>query len=318
MSLYDNIDYSNHTLDELYQSRAGVYKERYPNNASQIDHYIKIREGTIPEDSPPPARIPSPERRSPDSSTVTPVQIVYRYLSVSEIISRTLDYCWANRASIFSSLKYPGLFLLVLSAAQSTLFWEEENLIYWLFAIGQIFATTIFTIRCHRIFLLSEEPLEFYDVMSWSMRETWFVLYEIALFLVAGLLIMLPSMFIIPVIFMLLLNSSWFFSLAAIVPFILGGYVFSRFTLVLPAVATDQDGSFSTAWDTSGGNGWKIFVLICILPAAIAYLTGRIPSHLWIATTITPIVNLLVLLVEIIALSHIFKELTSQGNEMKT
>lgn len=317
MNHYDNIDYSDHTLDELYQSRAGVYKERYPNNASQIDHYIKIREGTIPEDSPPPARTPSPESRSPDSSTATPVQIVYRYLSVSGIISRTLDYCWANRASIFSSLKYPGIFLLVLSAAQSTLFSDDERLIYWLLSIGQVFATTIFTIRCHRIFLLSEGPLEFYDVMSWSMRETWFVLYEIGLALAAGLLIILPSMFIVPMIFILAFNSSWLFSLAAIVPFILGGYVFSRFTLVLPAVATDQEGSFATAWNTSGGNGWKIFALICVLPAAIAYLTGKIPGHLWIATTITPVVNLLVLLVEIIALSHIFKELTSQGNGVK-
>lgn len=56
MTPYDNIDYSDYTLNELHEARSGVDKDKFPNNAAQIDYYIKIKEGFIAEDSKPPER----------------------------------------------------------------------------------------------------------------------------------------------------------------------------------------------------------------------------------------------------------------------
>ncbi len=48
------INYNTYSLRELYESRHNVNKRIYPRNAELIEHWIKIREGEIPSETPEP------------------------------------------------------------------------------------------------------------------------------------------------------------------------------------------------------------------------------------------------------------------------
>ena len=58
----------------------------------------------------------------------------------------------------------------------------------------------------------------------------------------------------------------------AVLPaFLLASYFATRFSLVLPAMATDQQRSLGTAWSLSAGNGWRLVLaaLFVMLPVEL-------------------------------------------------
>jgi hypothetical protein len=59
---------------------------------------------------------------------------------------------------------------------------------------------------------------------------------------------------------------------AAVLPaFLLASYFATRFSLVLPAMATDRRRSFGRAWSLSAGNGWRLVIaaLFVMLPVEL-------------------------------------------------
>ena len=94
-----------------------------------------------------------------------------------------------------------------------------------------------------------------------------------------------------------------------------GGYVVSRLSIVLPAAAIDHKDYFQSAWDISLGNGWRLFVLVCLLPITIGPITNAIGDNGFLSCFISDALILLFLLIEITVLSHTFKELTNSNYE---
>ena len=127
-------------------------------------------------------------------------------------------------------------------------------------SIIEIAAYTLLTITIHRLLILGEKSVPSMGIYKPSYREFSFVMHAVGISfftLPIGLLSaipILPSIIIIPLTYILSL------------------YIFSRFSLVFPAIATDAGWSFSDSWKVT--KEYKIFVfsILAIVPGLFTFL----------------------------------------------
>jgi hypothetical protein len=147
---------------------------------------------------------------------------------------------------------------------------------------------TVFAVTCHRIVLLGLASRSA-DVLTvtWSMRETRFLMWIVltygayvavwvACFTVIGMLvgtIALAATKGVPG--REVLQAPWLRWISYLV-YLPAMYCFSRLSLVLPATAIDRKMNLKEAWRLSEGNGWRLVVIVGVLPWMFSYLLGGI------------------------------------------
>ena len=130
-------------------------------------------------------------------------------------------------------------------------------------------------IGCHRTFLLNSESISNTKTLRFSGREIrfigWLILITFCL-----LLIMFPSVFLLPIA-----EGSVSGALVLQITLqIFQWYIFSRLSLVLPATAIDERNfTISSSWDASSGNGWRLTLLVALLPFTIYLLLSFLPEY---------------------------------------
>lgn len=143
--------------------------------------------------------------------------------------------------------------------------------------------TTILTgimaaVGCHRVFLMTPEEVKKTKTLRYSGREARFLRWEIVIgFLIAGV-------FIIPYSFLsfgqtLLEEKSFYYDIFEFLFLLLIYYIATRCFMVLPATAIDQrDKTLAWSWHLTKGNGWRLALLIFILPFAINHTIDLPPK----------------------------------------
>jgi hypothetical protein len=195
---------------------------------------------------------------------------------------------------------------------------------------------TFYAVSCHRSILLGMHSVSKFGVSGWSMRETRFFLWMLAIYvagygfaivaiapfgtlaLIGAVRVQEPTDKQIEFVFYGLL------ALAA-VPF---AYLVGRLSLLLPAMAVDFQPSTKTLWSYSKGNGWRAAFLVGGIPIvsmvflfllwkAVGWITGETVDILngigiyGIATTvIDEFLYFVLTTVEVAILSLSFKELS--------
>lgn len=227
---------------------------------------------------------------------------------IKKILQETLNYGIENKTTIYNSLKFPSLGILITSLLinKNAETFTVPNTI--LLLISGYFSI-IFAVYCHRIYLKKETPKDIVDIFKWDKRKTNFLITIIVL----GLVI---SICIVPVPFILIylrkfvpeLNAFilWFILMLPI------GYVFSRFSLILPATAIDKDNSWSTAWHISKGNGWNLYLLLVVIPWLSSFVINLISSTSFITKTFTSILSLITVFYGVSVLSNSYKVLITE------
>ena len=139
-------------------------------------------------------------------------------------------------------------------------------------------------VGCHRIFLMSPNVVEDAKPFHWTGNEIkyagWWLLIGICIYLV-----IIPfSLLLIP----LMMNSALSNALEnEVIIYLLLGlvylpllYIISRWSLVLPSSAIDIHGkSLGWSWRLSEGNGWRLTLLIGILPLMMDILFTLLPAY---------------------------------------
>lgn len=126
---------------------------------------------------------------------------------------------------------------------------------------------TLFAMSCHRIILLSDEPLPRRFGIYWTMRETRFLGWVV----LVGMIYMLMSFPFISAATYLRLYlppDSFYWHINAYVPILLATYVDGRISLVLPATAVGERSSIIESWRLTSGKG--LHIAAALLVAAIA------------------------------------------------
>lgn len=179
-------------------------------------------------------------------------------------------------------------------------------------------AVLVLTVACHRVFVLGPRSTAGHDFQWWTRRVAQFFGWG----LVVGFICAIVAT---PAIVYLVIDAaasdqlpagpaafsarSQLVSLVLALPAL---YVFSRLSLVLPAVATvDAPGDLGKAWELSSGNGLRLALVVGLFPALFDTLSGVLLSgESPLIQTVRTLVAVYVLLVQIAALSMAYRELT--------
>jgi len=225
------------------------------------------------------------------------------------VVQQALLVPWRRRREFAWALAVPLALLAGLSLAR---YFAREVLQaagWTLFVVYcGVFAAffTLFAVTCHRLVLLAPRM----PAVRWSWRESRFLSWVVTLWIAyiavwwLGLLVLgnlwprdanLPAWS--PVL-------EFLASLPAL-------YLVARLSLVFPATAIDRPAGLRWAWRMSRGNGWRLVVVVTVLPWLVSRLVGLLYRD---EATAAEIVLLTVLgtalfALEIAALSVAYREL---------
>jgi hypothetical protein len=250
-------------------------------------------------------------------------------LPILKIIPGTFVFLWEKKTRFVRALLIPVTFIFFIETYPYFIDPEillesiSSNIFIVLMFVGSIIryaAYVLIAITCHRLVLIGTTGIPEFGMVTWTRREWWFLAYLILLscvyFLSMALNLMVHGLLNefdvqiggVQIIFakgdgiLLLMLLSAFPS----------AYILSRLSLLYPATAVDRDVDVEWAWAHSKNNGWRLTVIIVFLP--FVFILLRIPlfmlDPIWMGGIIELLLRLILLAVEIVALSLSYKHLT--------
>ncbi|MGH8669065.1 MAG: hypothetical protein ACREUN_09835 [Burkholderiales bacterium] len=239
-------------------------------------------------------------------------------LDLGKVIAGAFLVPWWRRKAFARALAIPVALMVALSAvfyyyAITQVPWYAAlmtNVLYGLFF-------TLFAVTCHRLVLLDPESVAREPRLRWTRRETRFFLWVVAGWLVI-LALMLPLLTVVLGVWATASGSpgdgpEWVYGVAQL-PLL---YLLGRLCILFPATAVDRDppADLRWAWRLTSGNGWRLLVIVGLLPWLLSWLV-----HFVHRSDATPLEWLLVSLlamtlfaVEIAAVSISYRELTKKA-----
>jgi hypothetical protein len=237
------------------------------------------------------------------------------------VVHQALLVPWRRRNEFAWSLAVP----LALLAGLSLAWYFAGDLVrqaqgWWLFLLYCIpFAMffTLFAVTCHRLVLLAPRRLHRIQTPRWSARESRFLFWVVTLWAIY---------LVVWWVGMLLAANTWWrggdlvawtkvIEFVASVPAL---YLTARLSLVFPATAIDQAAGLKWAWRTSRGNGWRLVVVITVLPWLASHLVGLLYRDEATAAEIVVlgVLGTALFALEIAALSIAYRELTRHDDNI--
>ena len=232
------------------------------------------------------------------------------------MVQEALAIPWRRREDFAYALPVP---LALLAGLMLAWYFAGEllrPLSGWALYLGYclVFAAcfTLFAVHCHRLVLLAPpRRLGALALPAWSRRESRFLFWLVTLWLAY-----MATVWAVLMLFASALSWSreleaWFdqVQLAAKVPAL---YVVARLSLVFPATAIDRVVDWKWAWRASRGNGWRLMVVVTVLPWVVSQLVGFLyrdePSAAEVV--LITVLGTALFALEIAALSIAYRELT--------
>ena len=93
-----------------------------------------------------------------------------------------------------------------------------------------------------------------------------------------------------------------------------GFYIIARLSIILPATAVDQKKSMSWAFHEAVGNGWRLVLIVLMIPTIIYWITDFLPRNNVLLHIAIEVLLIVVWMIEIVALSLSYKYL--MGNSL--
>lgn len=241
-------------------------------------------------------------------------------LPVTKILIGALFVCWSNWLSLAKGLLPTVALILVVG-----LFWQLSeipltNPVSVFFVAISLLLFAKFAVICHRLVLVdfnagSRLILPF----SWSERETRFVRSMIIVYAITSIGSIIISMVPLALVAQSLPeaqrnNPIALFPFAVLLAGIPAIYLLARMSLVFPATAVDAQAGLAWAWNKSRGNGIRLAIIVGLIPwisAALEYYLTRLIQGT-IAALFSNLVNYVLIVIEITALSLAYRELVQQ------
>jgi len=260
-----------------YEALLGVYgnidEYEYPDRKALVEKLISERKDTDE------ARV-FLKKQTQKSGPIIPLPILTIFL---EALSLPHKYCRELFKTGLPIIVIGGLFITInyfLGGVQES---SVQGGVYILLSLAFICALVMAIVGCHRIFLLNESDIGEPALLNWTGNEVkyvgWWMLIALCVSLIAfplmGVFIPILESLIGPVIE----NKSIFLIVLSLVNFPVY-YLASRWSLVLPAAAIDVHGkNLNWSWGLSSGNGWRLTVLISVLPIVADTIFSLLPMY---------------------------------------
>ncbi len=197
-----------------------------------------------------------------------------------EIIKRTLDLLFKKKYILTKALLIPFILLAIIEF-YSTYNITESTSLYFLYALAALsfLVTIVMSINVHRILLLNEENTPTWGVYKFGRREITFILKGIGLALILGLTLFLLyfiSSFLGKAITGFFGATASFVYNISVFILIVGfvGMLFSRISLIFPAISIDKPIDFADAFELSKNHKFLVFVTVLVIPVFFAVVVG--------------------------------------------
>jgi hypothetical protein len=232
------------------------------------------------------------------------------------VVQEALTIPWRRREDFAYALPVPLALLAGLTLAWYFASELLRPLSGWMLFLGYCltFAAcfTLFAVNCHRLVLLAPpRRLGAVALPAWSRRESRFLFWVVTLW-IAYMATVWAALMLFAFAFSWSSTLETWFDPMQFAAKLAALYVVARFSPVFPATAIDRIVDWKWAWRTSRGNGWRLVVVVMVLPWVVSQLVG----FLYRDEPSAPEVVLITVLgtalfaLEIAALSIAYRELT--------
>jgi hypothetical protein len=251
-----------------------------------------------------------------------------RRLPLRRVIWGAFSLSWQNRASLFRATALP-----LLAVIACTLAWDLSSLyssgmarwaVYLMLNLPWLIAASWLAISVHRLVLLEGSGAGMNLDLASARRLAIFaatgigiwVLFTGLTMLIAGgvLNIFSPPRYVstaelpaAPQPIDLPIPFEWITSLASILAY----WFVARVSLMLPAIAIDQRPSLGAAWRASQRNGWRLAIVVGLLPWCMDHFVDLLyrDGASNVEFGILVVLGTLLIVIEIVALSLAYWEL---------
>jgi hypothetical protein len=236
---------------------------------------------------------------------------------------------WEHRGAVFRATAMPLLAVIACTLVSNIGVFEPTLASGLALSACYGIALSWLAIAVHRLVLL-ETPKEPERVDARSLRRLviffvaivgiWILYWGLTIVIAGGVLnILSPARYVptganpgsAPAPAQIPVSVDWLMNAAGFMAF----WVLARVSLVLPAIAIDQKPDVHAAWQTSKRNGWRLAVVVGVLPWSLQRLTdflyrdGASTAEFGVLVVLAT----LFVIVEVTALSLSYWELTSRA-----
>lgn len=245
-------------------------------------------------------------------------------LSLRRILWDAFALPFAHRASLARATGLPLLAIIACFLVSSSMAPDAGSASSWGLYFLYIIAISWLAIVVHRLVLLdspvSSTPIDRPAILRLAkfvgaLAGVWVIFAGATLLIVSGFVGVFFSRHVSagsppppP-----LMPFDWINNLAVVAAL----WFAARFSLIFPAIATDEKFDPMESWRHSRGNGWKLAVVFGVLPWSMQQLTGFLyrDGASLVEFGLLVLVSALVIIVEVVALSLSYSALTTPAQQ---
>jgi len=215
-------------------------------------------------------------------------------MQIWPIIKEAILLLWIRRQHFWPLLVLPAALTTLLYLGGHWLLSDSPRSVGILLQIPHFLIFSFFAVACHRSILIGEHSVSRFGIPGWPRREFRFFLWLIVIYIIGGMFWLFTHEVVdrcvgfIGTLFgeevkalRLRLSGSKFivFFPWILLELIPCGYLIGRLSLLLPAIAVDDQASLRSAWSQSKGYGWRMALLVGWMPILIHVLELTIATY---------------------------------------
>lgn len=182
-----------------------------------------------------------------------------------EIIKVTFEKLFSKWQAVTKALIFPLIILMVVEVYTKQMqtaktFSATE---FGILMILSVLASVYIAVTTHRILLLGEESVPSWGSFRFTYRELTYL----------GKTFLLAFLLAIPIVIVSLVGN--FFALAGLMIAVI---LFSRLSLVFPAISIDEPLSFRDSWELTKDYKFLTFLTLILFPSILALVVGFVYS----------------------------------------
>lgn len=224
--------------------------------------------------------------------------------------STVLSLSWQSFSKNFAFFVLAGMLFLIatsllgyfaLNNAIHSGFWST---IPWLLVSTLLYAKLAVVV--HRCVLLKENQIS--DIFTFRSEDFTFF------FAVCGAaLALLFFFYLMSIVLLFLLDGLSSIYIAMSIIMIVIGIIASRVAMIFPSIAVKNGDNLAEVWEAGINHRWMLFFLIALIPILTGHLIELIPVNSILALILVNGIGQLVLMFEVVILSHAFDLLMRQA-----
>jgi len=243
-------------------------------------------------------------------------------LPVIETIRDAFQFVWDKRTRLLCALAVLMVILLVVEHAVTL---ANDNPLKFVQAFIKMALYCLFAITCHRLVLLGDPGVPDYGLRTWTLRESKYMGWSLVILVVWLLFSFVINSFYVSTIVSKVeagaraesFQSTQYLLTPLYIPVL---YIFSRLSVLYPAIALGQPVNAQWAWRITEDNGWRLTIVVCLLPSVLFYLAGLLlrENATLVETIILELLGFILLAVGVVALSFSYKHLAEHATSLAT